>query len=517
MHTRALKTCLVIAFLPAPALAQFGDAPESPAVIAQAASEQVQPKVVAIPSGGFYVSWYDNRSRGYDPWVQRFDADGRGLWPGGGVQVIDTSFSSTEDYGLTIDAAGNAVVVTRADAGGLRIIAQAVSPEGALLWGASGVTVSSTSLVNAPKAGRAGDGAAVAGWTEGNRAKVMRLNADGTKAWAAAATVTDGTATTILSDLRPGDGDSVIASVVRYTTFTGAKTLQAQKFSGAGAAQWASTNVRVFTTGSLQFGNFPSFIPDGAGGAVFAWYTSSPLQSSVQWVAANGTLKFGTNGAAVTTTTANNRVDPAVAFDAANQRVWASWSQQVPNSSIFGVGVQAFDAAGARQLGDSGAMLAPMATVYQYVQNRACMLDGAPTFTFTKSTAFGADVIYAQALAADGTPLWAADTQVCASSSVGRPVITPMSGTLPWASVVWETGGTGSTDLVAQRLNADGSLGPVAVPPVPGDLNGDSLVNGIDLGILLGAWGTSDAALDLNGDGVVNGADLGILLNSWSN
>ena len=500
----------------APALAQFGSSPDAPAVVAQAASEQVQPKVVAIPSGGFYVSWYDNRAGGYDPWVQRFDADGRGMWADGGVRVLDTSFSSTEDYGLTIDAAGNAVIVTRADAGGLRIIAQAVSPEGALLWGASGTTVSGSASVNAPKAGRAGDGAAVAGWTEGNRAKVMRLNADGTKAWAAAATVSDGTATTILSDLQPGDGDSVIASVVRYTTFTGAKTLQAQKFSGAGAALWAATNVRVFSTGSLQFGNFPSFVPDGAGGAVFAWYTSSPLQSSVQWVGADGALRFGTNGAAVTTTTTNNRTDPAVTLDAANQRVWVSFTQQVPNSSIYGVGLQSFDAAGARRLGDSGVMLAPMATVYQVLQNRACMLGGAPTFTFTKSSAFGADVVFAQAVGADGSALWSSDTQVSASATVGRPVLAPMAGALPWAAVVWETGGTGVADLVAQRLNADGSLGVVTVPPPAGDLNGDSVVNGLDLGLLLAGWGTSDPAADLNDDGSVDGVDLGIMLGNWT-
>jgi hypothetical protein len=161
-------------------------------------------------------------------------------------------------------------------------------------------------------------------------------------------------------------------------------------------------------------------------------------------------------------------------------------------------------------------MLAPMATVFEYTQNRACMLGGAPTFTFTKSTAFGADVIYAQALAADATPLWATDTQVCSSGTVGRPVLAPMSGATPWAAVVWEFGGTGAADLLAQRLNADGSLGPVAAPPVLGDLNGDSVVNGIDLGILLGEWGSTDEAADLNDDGIVSGLDLGILLGSWT-
>jgi hypothetical protein len=54
-----------------------------------------------------------------------------------------------------------------------------------------------------------------------------------------------------------------------------------------------------------------------------------------------------------------------------------------------------------------------------------------------------------------------------------------------------------------------------AGPPPPADLNGDGVVNGLDLGILLAQWGTAGAA-DLNGDGVVNGLDLGILLSQWT-
>ncbi len=47
------------------------------------------------------------------------------------------------------------------------------------------------------------------------------------------------------------------------------------------------------------------------------------------------------------------------------------------------------------------------------------------------------------------------------------------------------------------------------------DLNGDGIVNGADLGMLLGAWGSSGSA-DLDGDGIVNGADLGMLLGAWT-
>lgn len=50
---------------------------------------------------------------------------------------------------------------------------------------------------------------------------------------------------------------------------------------------------------------------------------------------------------------------------------------------------------------------------------------------------------------------------------------------------------------------------------VPGDLNGDGVVNAADLALLLNAWGSTNPAADLNDDGIVNGVDLGILLNAW--
>jgi len=50
----------------------------------------------------------------------------------------------------------------------------------------------------------------------------------------------------------------------------------------------------------------------------------------------------------------------------------------------------------------------------------------------------------------------------------------------------------------------------------PADLNGDGLVDGADLGLMLAAWGTcTDCDADLNADGLVDGADLGLLLADW--
>ncbi|MED5507892.1 MAG: PQQ-dependent sugar dehydrogenase [Planctomycetota bacterium] len=51
-------------------------------------------------------------------------------------------------------------------------------------------------------------------------------------------------------------------------------------------------------------------------------------------------------------------------------------------------------------------------------------------------------------------------------------------------------------------------------PACPADLNADGLVDGIDLALVLGYWGT-DGVGDVNQDGVTNGADLAVLLGSW--
>ena len=60
--------------------------------------------------------------------------------------------------------------------------------------------------------------------------------------------------------------------------------------------------------------------------------------------------------------------------------------------------------------------------------------------------------------------------------------------------------------------------GTIAVtqPPPSADLNGDGVVNGDDLGLLLAAWGATGGPADLNSDGSVNGDDLGILLGAWT-
>ena len=67
-------------------------------------------------------------------------------------------------------------------------------------------------------------------------------------------------------------------------------------------------------------------------------------------------------------------------------------------------------------------------------------------------------------------------------------------------------------DFVSQYdLDGEIECGP---DQIPGDLNGDGVVNAADLGLLIAAWSTPNA--DINGDGTTNSADLGLLIANWS-
>ena len=115
----------------------------------------------------------------------------------------------------------------------------------------------------------------------------------------------------------------------------------------------------------------------------------------------------------------------------------------------------------------------------------------------------------------------------------------PLNRAARWDGTLWQPVGEGADNTVIEALVAPGTDGPVLVVSgnfttfngetanrlvtadgcesggIPGDLNGDGVVNGTDLGILLAAWGTNDPIADINGDGDVNGADLAILLGNW--
>jgi hypothetical protein len=69
---------------------------------------------------------------------------------------------------------------------------------------------------------------------------------------------------------------------------------------------------------------------------------------------------------------------------------------------------------------------------------------------------------------------------------------------------------------ISSGLDGNAVIAQAPTPPCWGDLDASRDVNGIDLGLLLAAWGRTDGpTADLDGDRLVDGRDLGLLLATW--
>ena len=72
----------------------------------------------------------------------------------------------------------------------------------------------------------------------------------------------------------------------------------------------------------------------------------------------------------------------------------------------------------------------------------------------------------------------------------------------------WQGPGVGKSVIPALALWRGGI-------DTPADIDNSGAVNGADLALLLGAWGSAGGGADISRDGTVDGADLALLLNAW--
>ena len=481
--------------------AQYATDSTAPLAIRATASDDVQPKYAPAPSDGAYVSCLSGS--GYDVRLTRLDANGNPVWKSGDLLIEDRTNSSTTDYGLASDALGNAYVAYEV---GTSIICTSVSPEGVIRWRK---TVSFAAGGSVGRVTVASDGFLWVAFIEGSATRVQRLDVDGNASFPTGVLLNESGASMFCADLQPSEAGAIIVSCVRYVTFSGAKILRAHRVNADGSKPWAASGTSVFTTGSLQFGNFPTFIPDGAGGAYFTWYTSSPLQCHAQRVNAAGAVQYGTSGIAVTSTTTTERVSPSMTLGD-DGRLYVFWSQHTPSSSIYGVFGQCFDG-GVRQWGVNGIAVAPLATTYSRTWATAARVNGGVACYYDDSPSATQDNIRCGLLNAKGTVTSTIDIAVNSGSKYRLLAVDgPSDGSL----LFWQGGvTTGASDVFGSRLNADLTLGP---PPAsnPEDLNGDGSIDAADLALLLSNWGGSGVG-DIDGDGTVGAADLSALLAAW--
>jgi hypothetical protein len=297
----------------------------------------------------------------------------------------------------------------------------------------------------------------VVAWINNSNVVVQRLDVNGHPRWGSGIVFSETGANYSTADLHAADNGSVILSFVRDTGFGSNRQLRANKISSSGALLWGAQNVTIFDQGSLQFGNFPYFVPDGAGGAVFAWYTSSPtLQCFAQHIRADGSEAFPHNGSAVSTNGFNVRVSPSASYRAATDETFVFWTEEDSNQFTNGVSGQKFDGTGSRQWGQNGVTIVPLGSDSQIFVENVQSGTGALVFwvdqpSFTSSTI--------QAIKLDGS-----GNATCAQFPVATTPVTPfglVASTTPsgLAALAWSDSRIGNNSIYIQNVNRDCSLG----------------------------------------------------------
>jgi hypothetical protein len=462
MNGIRLAVCLAVLALASASFAGWSSDPAVNLSVADGTGDQVQAKVAPTSDGGCYISWFGGPGGGYDVHVQKLDSDGNEVFPHNGVLVADRGFSSTQDYGLDVDASGNAILAFRDDRfTGEQVTASKVAPDGTLLWGTTGIQVTNTTgYVAAPCVAGTADGGVVVAWTEDADVHVQKLASDGTQVWASDVVLTPAVGTYTASDLH-GTGTDVILSIVHVAgPYYAPKYLEAQKFDASGAALWGSTPISVFDTGSLQFGNFPDFVTDGSGGAVFSWYdasSSTALQCYAQHILSDGSEAFPHNGSAGSINAARQRVSPSAAYNGTTGETFMFWEEEDLSQSQSGVYGQKFDAAGARQWGSSGSMVVPVGTDSNtWVK---CLTEGTGAFVFWfQAPGMGSDVLHGARLNGAGVIDISVFDVSSTPSDKGR--LAGATSTAGFKVLAWQDGRNDGGDILAQNVNSDGTLGP---------------------------------------------------------
>ncbi len=499
-----MRVLLCLFALASTAAAQWPDVPDVNLPICDASGEQAIPKIAAAGDGGCYVSWFDNRSGGYDVYAQRIDAAGNTLWKDDGVLIANRNYSSTMDFDLIVDAAGNAVVAYRnAVFGGDGILVSSIAASGSLNW--TTVVQGGGTFVASPVLAASED-AIMVGWISGEDSKFQRLNQKGQALWLQPLVVSDPAGGTLMvSDMEPSLDGSVLASFVQYTTFWGTKLLFAQRIGSGGAAVWDEL-APVMSTNSLQMGAFPDFIGDGQGGGFFTWYGVGPLQVYASRVVADGSVTYEVQVASSLGST--QRVDPVAVRDGSELIVFFRTLDNGQNN--HGISVQRLTAGGSLLWGSAGVMLLPTSVAPQYGPFAAHQSDVSAVF-YGQSASFGDDII--NRMAVDGSGGIIAATPVSSwSSTMGRIVAAPADGGVVLA---WSDDRGGGKDIYGQRVNSDGSLGP-PMSDCEGDVDGDGVVGVSDVLAAIADWGVCvDCPADINGDGVVDVSDLLLIIGAW--
>lgn len=459
-------------------IAQWSNDPSVNLTVCDTTGEQALAKIAVTSIGETYISWFDNRSGNYAVYLQRLDQAGNKMWDTNGLLVSgNPQSSSLVDYELIVDSDDNAVIVftdTR-NAGNLNVFAYRISPSGDFLWGANGVSLStSTDYQPNPRVTQTTDGNFVVAWIVAvNPFKValQKLSPAGNKLW--------GNDPILLSSVTvgynhpfvvPTDSNGVL---VLHTEVTGnfpAQTvkLRATKVSENGTVSWMTS---IQDLGTIAAFTVPKVYSDKNNGAIIAWHDDrdlNNLQSAfVQRISSSGDLYFPVDGAEVSTLAGNHKFNPVASIDPITEEVYVFWRETNSTQNQNGITGQKVSINGTRQWTDIGKVFKTLSSpnTSSISSLSAQMGNGKAYLFYLEGNGSGLNqVVEGFACNSNGDFVWPGNFVTLSNATQEKlQMVSDVDGFFN-CKLAWGDLRTVSRGIYAQDINPDGQLGNPVVP-----------------------------------------------------
>jgi len=240
----------------------------------------------------------------------------------------------------------------------------------------------------------------------------------------------------------------------------------AQRLDGNGVPQWTNDGVAISRAANNPQFLFPQIIPDGSGGAVIVWQDmrNGSWFMYAQRIDSAGIVQWTPNGAAVSTTGASYHYVACPVPDGTGGAIIAWESSSGANG--IDVYAQKLNGSGALQWGAPGVVLSAAPADQRYLQMAPAGSGGAIVVWEDERVGSAFRDIYAQRVDSSGNAIWTADgVPVCtADYSQYEPQI--VNDGMGGAIIAWydyrnynnlNNGIIQGVDIFVQRINASGN------------------------------------------------------------
>lgn len=456
--------------------AQWSTNPATNLAIADRPADQVLPKIASTTDGGSYIAWFDHASGNFDVYLQRLDAQGNELWPHNGILVSNnTQSTSLVDWDIMADANDHAVVTfTDARAGSdLDVYAYRVSPTGAMVWGANGVTLSNnTDYEPDPRLAQTTDGSFVFVWARipgsgTGSIRIQKLDAVGNPQYPADGLPINGGTNerpAFCSVVAADNGSYIVSWIREFSISSPLRHLRAQKFDANGNPLWGPNPLVIYDTVSLPPAYKPILQRDGSGGALMCWHSATGVlfNSYVQHVSSAGLELFPHEGVPVSTEANRNKLDPSLAYIASTGELIVAFTKKDSNQVLSGTSAQKVSPAGLVQWGANGIDLLPLDNVTKFSTRSVPFSTGAMIFLFdAPNPPSQLEQLVGMRIDNAGAFVWPLSTRVLSSTLANKDKLVATIDSTGVAKLAWHDDRVlGDPDNVyAQNINPDGTLG----------------------------------------------------------